>query len=195
MADRRKPATDPREESIDDLEWVRLTLTTIAGRYGDVIVRQSENAYAILDGVLQDGSAPVDWLQGGAAFWVEGLRAGAGLLRGIVSTVSRPFGPLSLQSGPYGDKIEFYVDDSTEVTDPVATKIPRKEIDTVNIATSDGIPRRCVNLTVGDRDIVYVALQELRKAKLRPNKKGHNVVLSWGPPRSRSNLTFSVFVK
>src|SRR5207237_2597665 len=111
MADRPQPSTDPREEAIDDLEWVRLTLTTIGGRYGDLVVRQSENTYAILDGMLQAGSTPVDWLQGGAALWVEGLRGGSGLLRGIWSTVSRSFGPLSRQSGRYrpGDAIEFYV--------------------------------------------------------------------------------------
>jgi hypothetical protein len=191
MAGRRKPSIDPREESIEELEWLRLTLTTIGGLYGEVISSQSWNTYAFLNGVLDDGSSPVDWLQGGAAVWLESLRSGAGFLQGIGSTLSRSLGPPAPQSGLYPvDKIEFYVDRWTQATDPVPTQIPLEQIDAVQVGASDGIPAECVNLSVGDHHVVYVALEALDTHNLPPSGP-HDVELTWG--RSGA-LTFTVHV-
>jgi hypothetical protein len=178
MAGRRKPSTDPREESIEELEWFRLTLTTIGGLYGEVVDSQSWNAFGFLDGVLADGSSPNDWIRSGVATWIESLQASAGLVRGICSTLSKPVGPLGPQSGVYGDQIEFFVDRRTQATDPIPTKIPLDQINSVRIADGDGLPAECVNLTASAEGIVYVALEGLDKQNLR--KKRYDVQLRWG---------------
>lgn len=161
----RTGSTKRRQRSIEEIEWVRLTLATIGGLYSDALETQSWNTYVFLDDLLTDGSTPTEWIQNGVATWIQGLRTGADIVGGICSALSEPLGPSSPQSGIYGDKIEFYVDQFTEATDPVETDIPKDQISSVDIETCRHLPKACVNLTISsDKKCVLVALYDLTKA-------------------------------
>jgi hypothetical protein len=204
----RTKSTSPREPATEELEWLRLTLTNIGGQYGEAIETLSWNAFVLVDDLLSPESSPRDWLQNGAANWVEGLNAGAELVRGVFSALSRPLGPSDPQSETRPGKITFFVDQFTEATDPVATEIPVDMFDKVKLTGGD-IPTICINLTLSsDRKAVLVALYNLtlpltlpaqdRAQKPQPNRKarllpsgGHTATLSWGKGTS---LTIAVNV-
>jgi hypothetical protein len=189
----RTGSTKRRQRSIEEVEWVRLTLATIGGLYSDAVETQSWNTYVFLDDLLTDGSTPTEWIRNGVATWIQGLRAGADVARGICSALSEPLGPSDRQSGIYGDQVEFYVDGFTEATDPIETDIPSDQINFVQLRDNNGIPEDCVNLTLSSDDKVLVALYDLtiskrpledREPKLRPGS--YTATLTWANGGSKT---------
>ena len=188
MARGRIKSTSPREPSIEELEWYRLALESIGGQYGEAIETLSWNAFVLVDDLLSPESSPQDWIRNGVASWVEGLNAGAELVRGVCSTLSRSLGPGDPQSDSRPGKVTFFVDQFTEATDPVATEIPVDMFDKVKLIAGD-IPAICINLTLSsDSKTVLVALYNLtlsaegslRNRAARLPTGSHTATLSWG---------------
>ena len=188
MARGRIKSTSPREPSIEELEWYRLALESIGGQYGEAIETLSWNAFVLVDDLLSPESSPQDWIRNGVASWGEGLNAGAELVRGVCSTLSRSLGPGDPQSDARPGRVTFFVDQFTEATDPVATEIPVDMFDKVKLIAGD-IPAICINLTLSsDSKTVLVALYNLtlsaegslRNRAARLPAGSHTATLSWG---------------
>ena len=186
----RTRPTNARQRSIDELEWLRFTVTNVAGQYGEAVETQSWNAFVVLDDFLSTESSAADWVRNGAAAWVQGLRAGAELVQGIRSTLSRSLSKPVRQSEVRPGHITFFVDRFTEATDPVATEIPVQMIRKVKISKNEnGIPDICINLTLSsDGKTVFVALYNLtvpantgpHVRAPRPLSENPTATLTWG---------------
>ena len=202
----RTKSTNKRRPSIEELEWLRLTLTNIGGQYGDIVEKQSWNAFVLLDDLLSPASSPQDWLRNGAAAWVEGLRATGDLVQGVCSTLFRSVGTSVRHTKIEREDITFFVDESTEATDPVATEIPLEMIGKVKVSKVGD------NLTLSpDHKTVLVALYNLSVPATTPRKKGtpseatgkrvsrlgagrHSAKLSWGNGTKKEMLTITADV-
>jgi hypothetical protein len=185
----RAKSTHLREPAIEELEWLRLTLTSIGGQWGEAIETLSWNAFVLVDDLLSPQSSPRDWLRNGGATWIEGLRAGADLVRGVCSNLSRSLGPSEPQYEVEPGKITFFVDQFTEATDPVETEIPVELITKVKVGPGD-IQENWINLTVSsDGKTVLVALYNLtiplgkppsKREPRAPVPSQRSTTLSWG---------------
>jgi hypothetical protein len=179
----RNGSTKLRQQSSEELDRVRLTLTTIGGLYADVIEKQSWRASLVVNDLLAPRSSVADWIRTGAAAWIEGVQDGVDLAQGLCSTLFRSStDPSDQESGVYGDQVVFYVDNFTEATDGVETDIPVAEIHDVTIQDNQ-IPTECINLSISsDNKKVLVALYNLTNAadglsKLPPGRR--TATLAW----------------
>src|SRR5512146_743898 len=178
MGGRSKRSMADRQGTIEELEWYRLTLTTIGGLFGEFVEAQSSNTYDLLENVLADESTPTDWLKNGLAMWIEGVQASANVVRGVASALSRSIGPSEQQSGVSADgEIAFHIDQFTQATDPVPIEIPEAAIPHVTY-DSEEIPKERINLTRSGKGQVFVALGGLKPKELPVGS--HDVKLTWG---------------
>jgi hypothetical protein len=195
----RTGSTKLRQQSGDELERVRLTLTTIGGLYADAIEKQSWRASLVVNDLLAPRSSVTDWVRNGVAAWVEGIRDGVDLVQGICSTFCGSGDPSGKESGVYDGQVVFYIDNFSEATDPVETDIPVTEISNVIVRTSQ-IPADCINLSISsDNKKVLVALYNLTdipkdplqdgQPRLRPGS--HTATLFWGKGAS-TTITVNV---
>ena len=195
----RTGSTKLRQQSGDELERVRLTLTTIGGLYADVIEKQSWRTFLVVNELLAPRSSVTDWVRNGVAAWVEGIRDGVDLAQGISSTLCGSRDSSDKESGVYDGQVVFYIDNFSEATDPVETDIPVTEIANVIVQTSH-IPADCINLSISsDNKKVLVALYNLTdipkdplqdgQPRLRPGS--HAATLFWGKGAS-ATITVNV---
>ena len=160
----------PRERALDEVDRLRLKVTTLGAVAAELVQTQGDNATTLLDGVLDPGSSPADALRGVTAFWVETMRAQVDFWRDLCSTLREPPPDPNLGlGGVFGRELRFAIPKDAQATDPVVLEAPAAEprIDFVEHEDpGKRIPRHNIYVSLSsDRKALQVALVDLQSVE------------------------------
>ncbi len=123
--DDRSDRKEKRRNAVVALEKTRLRLLDAGSAYGKAIDDTSFGAFEWVDAAL-DGTAK-DWLQDGAAFWVHAWGSQVQMYRDVYGAFTNQSPPAGPKSGFYGKTLRFFIDQHSQASAAVVTKISKTE--------------------------------------------------------------------
>ena len=157
-----------RDDAIDEVDRLTLKIEALGGAYAQAVETQGDNAFAVMDDLLDPKVSLTTAFREVLAFWVETVRVPGDFLRNVCATITDPPDAAGPSSGLDGGDLRFFVPRLAEATDPVATGIPVAQVDKIKIVrpSKNGIPDQNIYISVSSNGkVVQVALVGLDTLK------------------------------
>lgn len=142
-----------REEASDEIARLGLKVRTLGAAYARAAESEEDNAFMVIDNLLNPAVSLRTSFRGVVAFWIESFGAQARLGSDVCATLldppSEPAGP---KSGAFGGQLKFLVPPGAQATDPVVIDVPVALIDGIAVAQGAGVP------TTLPRQNIYVSI-------------------------------------
>ena len=148
-----------REEASDEIAQLGLKVRTLGAAYARAAESEEDNAFTVIDNLLDPGVSLKTSFRDVVAFWIETFRVQARLGRDIYSTLLDSAGaPAGPKSGVFNGQVSFSVPAGAQATDPVVIDVPVELINGIAVAQGAGVP------TTLPRRNIYVSLSSDAKA-------------------------------
>ena len=173
------PPDGPRDRAIDEIERLRLKVTTLGVAAAQLVQTQGDNATTVIDGALDPAGSVADTLHSLTAFWVETVHAQLGFWRDVCMTIQDPPpDPDAALSGVFGNELRFALPTEAQAADPLSIDVPVAEQGQIQILgpQNGGSPIPPENIYVSlssNRKSLRVALVNLTKVEVLKEAKSH----------------------